>query len=397
MMNLLPLKKARTRLGSTALIAVLALVIAGDVRPDVSQAQTSAKTFTFGAMFPLTGPAAEIGQEFQSGLDMAIDDINAKGGVDGWKLKAIVVDHKGTALGGAQAMNQLVNLDKVPFVITTFTGVALTAQPVAAQNQVLLMNVGGTSNNLLDKPWLYNDQVMGEALNAPLAQHAYDKGGRTAALLTSEDAYGKDDGIAFSGAWTKLGGKIVDSETFPLTATDFTAQLTKIRAAKADVVYVVAVGDTQGLLVNQARALDVKAMMVGPLLTRGLIKLGGKAAEGFIGSGIAVDPNTKDPVAKAFLEAYKAKFNRFPEWDAGTPYEAAKYLAALIHETTRAGADPRSGAALQKTLEAHPAFQNYLSGGQVRLLKNHGSVRALDLMEVRDGKFVTIKLVQPPK
>jgi len=61
--------------------------------------------------------------------------------------------------------------------------------------------------------------------------------------------------------------------------------------------------------VNQARALDIKSLMVGPLLTQGLIKLGGKAAEGFVGSGIAVDPSTKDPVAKAFLDAYKAKYN----------------------------------------------------------------------------------------
>jgi branched-chain amino acid transport system substrate-binding protein len=388
-MKLVPLK--------IALVAAIALAAVGDIQPVVSQAQTNAKTYTFGAMFPLTGPAAEIGQEFETGLDMAVDDINAKGGVDGWKLKAVVVDHKGTALGGAQAMNQLVNLDKVPFVITTFTGVALTAQPIAEQNSVLLMNVGGTSNNLLDKPWLYNDQVMGEPLNAPLAQYGYDKGGRTAALLTSEDAYGKDDGIAFSAAWAKLGGKIVASETFPLTATDFTAQLTKIRAAKPDVLYAVAVGDTQGLLVNQARALDIKSLMVGPLLTQGLIKLGGKAAEGFVGSGISVDPNTKDPVAKAFLDAYKAKYNRLPEWDGGTPYEAVRYLAALIHDVVRAGGDPRSGAALQKALEARPTFQNYLSGGQVHILKDHGSVRALDVQTVRDGKFVTIKVVQPPK
>jgi branched-chain amino acid transport system substrate-binding protein len=397
-MNLVALNVARKRFGGIALIAVLALVTVGEVRPDIVQAQAGSKTFTFGAMFPLTGPGAEIGQEFQSGLDMAIEEINAKGGVDGWKLKSIVVDHKGTALGGAQAMNQLVNLDKVPFVITTFTGVALTAQPIAQQNQVVLFNVGGTSNNLLEKPWLYNDQVMGAPLNAPLAQYGYDNGGRTAALLTSEDAFGKDNGIAFTEAWTKLGGKIVASETFPLTAaTDFTAQLTKIRAAKANVLYVVAVSDTQGLLVKQARALDIKSTMVGPFVTPGLIRLGGKAAEGFIGSGISVNPGTKDPAAKGFLDAYKAKYNRFPNWDEGIGFEAVKYLAVLIHDVTRSGADPRSGAALQKALEAHPSFQNYLSGGQVRFLKDHGSIRAVDLSEVRDGKFVTIKVVQPAK
>jgi branched-chain amino acid transport system substrate-binding protein len=385
------------RLSAIPLIAALTLAAAGNVHPLPSQAQTGAKTFTFGAMFPLSGPAAEIGEEFKRGLDMAIDDVNSKGGVDGWQLKSAIVDHKGTALGGAQAMNQLVNLDKVPFVLTTFTGVALTAQPIAAQNSVLLMNVGGTSNNLLGKPWLYNDQVMGDPLNQPLAQYSYDNHARTAALLTSEDAYGKDDGIAFTSAFTKLGGKIVASETFPLTTTDFTAQLTKIRASNPDVLYIVAVGDTQGLLVKQARALDVKANIVGPLPTTGLITVGGRAAEGFVGSGIAVDPATKDPAAKAFLAAFKTKYNTVPEWDAGTPYEAVHFLVSLIHEAVKSGADPRSGAALLKALEAHPVFQNYLSGGQVRLLSDHGSVRALQLQQVKDGKYVTIKVVQPPK
>jgi branched-chain amino acid transport system substrate-binding protein len=396
-MKLPSFQRPSNRFGLIPLIAVLSLLAVGDIRPVTSQAQESAKTFTFGAMFPLSGPAAEIGSEFQRGLDMAIGDVNAKGGVDGWKLKATVIDHKGTALGGAQAMNQLVNLEKVPFVLTTFTGVALTAQPIAQQNGVLLMNVGGTSNNLLEKPWLYNDQVMGDALNQPLAQYSYEKGARTAALLTSEDAYGKDDGVAFTAGFTKLGGKIVATETFPLTTTDFTAQLTKIRAAKPDVLYVVAVGDTQGLLVKQARALDVKASIVGPLPTVGLVTVGGRAAEGFVGSGIAVDPTTKDPAAKAFLAAFRAKYGGLPEWDNGTPYEAVRFLAGLIHEATRSGGDPRNGATLLKALEAHPTFQNYLSGGQVRLLSDHGSVRALQLQQIKDGKFVTIKVVQPPK
>jgi branched-chain amino acid transport system substrate-binding protein len=386
----------RKRLGLIPLIAMFSLAFAGAVRPAVSQAQAEAKTLEFGAMVPLSGPASDLAVVYQRGISMAVDDINAKGGVDGWKLKAILVDHKGTALGGAQAMNQLVNLDKVPFVLSTFTGVALAAQPIALQNSVVLMNIGGTSNNLLNKPWLYNNQIMGDALNMPLAQYSYDKGARTAALLTSEDAYGKDDGAAFAAAFTKLGGKIVETETFPLTATDFTAQLTKIRATNPDVLYSVSVGDTQGLLVKQARALDIKATMIGPLPTPGLIAVGGKAGDGFVGSTIAVDPATKDPGAKAFFGEYRAKYNNeVPIWGSGTSYEAVRYLATLIHEVVRSGGDPRSGAAIAKALEAHPTFQNYLSGGQVRLLGDHGAQRSVDVQQVKNGAFVTIKTVQP--
>src|SRR5579875_125968 len=376
-----------------SVLAVLILVDFAGTPPAFSQQE---KTYTFGAMFPLTGPAAEIGELFVRGLNMAVDEINAKGGVDGWKLKPIVVDHKGTAQGGVTAMNQLVNLDRVPFVITSFTAVGLAVQPIAAHNQVLLLNVGGTSNNLLNKPWLYNDQVMAGPLNEPLARYMRDQKMSTAALLTSEDAYGRDDGVAFTNAWTSLGGKIVASETFPLAATDFTAQLTKIRAANPQVLYIVAVGDTQGLLVKQARALGITARMIGPLATGGLVKVGGTAAEGFVDTGIAVDPSTSDRAARAFLNAYKAKYGQNTEWDSGTAYEAVHVLATLIHGVIAAKGDPRSGAALLKALEEHPTFQNYLSGGQVTFLKDHGSIRALAVQQIKSGKFVTLKVVKPP-
>jgi len=146
------------RLSVIPLIAAFALV-AGNVHPLPLQAQTGPKTFTFGAMFPLSGPAAEIGEEFKRGLDMAIDDVNSKGGIDGWQLKSVVVDHKGTALGGAQAMNQLVNLDKVPFVLTTFTGVALTHSDRGAEQRASHER-GRHVQQLARQPWLYNDQVM---------------------------------------------------------------------------------------------------------------------------------------------------------------------------------------------------------------------------------------------
>jgi branched-chain amino acid transport system substrate-binding protein len=294
-------------------------------------------------------------------------------------------------------MNQLVNLEKVPFAMTTFAGVGLAAQPIAAQNGVLLLNVGGTSLDLLDKPWLYNDQIIGDPLNAPLAQYAWDHGKRTAALLTSEDPFGKDNGASFVHSFTKLGGTIVASETFALGSSDFSTQLAKIRAANPSVLYVVAVGDTQGLVASQARAADVKALMLGPLVTQSLITTGGKAAEGFVGAGIAVDPTTNDPVAKAFIATFRAKYGRDPEWGNGTPYEGVMYLASLIHEVVRSGGDPRSGAALLKAVDAHPSFHNVLSGGTVSLLKDHGSIRTIAITEVRDGKFATIKVIQPPK
>jgi branched-chain amino acid transport system substrate-binding protein len=360
-----------------------------------SAANAQQKSYTFGAMLPLTGPAASIGTVFQQGLDMAVDKINAKGGVDGWMLKPLVVDHKATAQGGIMAMSQLVNLDHVPYVLSSFSSVALASQPMAAQNHVLLINIGGPSDNLLNQPWLYNNQVMGVTLNDPLAKYLHAHGLRTVALLTSEDAYGRGDAEDFTKAWKKLGGKIVADDTFPINATDFTAQLTKIRSTNPDVLYIVAVGSTQGLLVKQARAFGIKSQIVGPLATEALIKIGGAASNGFLATGIAVDPATTDPAARFFLDAFKSKYGHYPEWDSGTAYEAVHLLADLIHEVDAKHGNPRSGDALLAALKANPGFQNYLASGKVTFRDDHGSSRAVAIQEIKQGNFVTVNITRP--
>jgi ABC-type branched-subunit amino acid transport system substrate-binding protein len=376
---------------ATALMAAGAIAALGVSSPSYAQK----KTYTFGAMLPLTGPAASIGTVFQQGLDMAVDKIDANGGVDGWTLKAIVVDHKATAQGGVMAMSQLVNLDHVPYVLSSFSSVALASQPSAAQNHVLLINIGGPSDNLLNRPWLYNNQVMGVTLNDPLAKYLHERGLKTAALLTSEDAYGHGDAHDFTKSWEALGGKVVAADTFPVDATDFTPQLTKIRGTNPDVLYIVAVGSTQGLLVKQARALGIKSQIVGPLATNALIKVGGAASNGFLATGIAVDPATKDPAARSFLDAFKSKHGQYPEWDSGTAYEAVYLLADLIREVDAKHGDPRSGDALLAALKANPTFQNYLAAGKVTFRDDHGSSRAVAIQEIEDGKFITVKVTQP--
>jgi branched-chain amino acid transport system substrate-binding protein len=375
---------ALAALGSSALVA-----------PTGLRAQTAVKTFTFGAMFPTTGQAAEIGQDQVRGLELAVDEINARGGVDGWRFKGTVVDHKATAAGGVQAINQLVNIERVPFVITSFSGATLAALPIAAQSQVILFNSGGTSVNLLDRPWLYNNAVIGEPLNAPMVDYAWAQGMRTAAIIISEDPLGRDNAPLFAAGFTKRGGRIVASESYSVGSTDFLAQLTKIKATNPQMIYQVGAGDAQGLLVKQTRAIDYKGLLMGPLATPNIYEVGGKAADGFITAAVAIDRTSHNRGVQRFVSSYKAKYSKEPDWVQGCVYEGVFYLADLVHDVMRSGGDPHNGAVLLKAIDANPSFVNVLSGGRVTLQKNHGSIRAVGLSEVRDNKFVTIKVVTP--
>jgi len=367
----------------------------GASAPAKLAASAGAKTYSFGVMIPLTGPAANIGALFTRGLNMAVDEINGSGGVDGWTLQPNSQDHKASAQGGTEAMNQLANIAKVPYVMSSFSGPTLAAQPVAAQNHMLLLNIGGTDSSLLSKPWLYSDQVMAPHLMPPLAEFSFGEGKRKAAMLSSNDPYGDGSRKAFAPAWQKLGGQIVADEQFPINATDFSAQLTKIKAANPDVLMTVAVGQTQGQLVKQARAVGLQVEILGPLATADLITSGGDAANGFVDSGIAVDPKTTDAQAKKFLDAYAAKYKTEAEWDIGTPYEGTYLLRDLIDAVVKSGGDPRSGDALLKALQAHPEFHNYLAGGTVKFAADQSVDRALAIRRVVNGKFEVVKLVSP--
>ncbi|MCA1644821.1 MAG: ABC transporter substrate-binding protein [Chloroflexi bacterium] len=357
-------------------------------------AKPTGASYSFGVLIPITGPAGSVGETFRPGFEMAIDEINNSGGAANMTLEANVQDHKGTAQGGVEAMNQLVNIGKVPYVISTFSSVTLASQPIAAQNKVVLINAGGTDTSLLGKPWLYNDQVMAQDLLPPLAAFGFETG-KKAAMFTSNDAYGDGSRKVFRDSWEKLGGQIVGDELFPLDATDWSAGLNKIKATNPDVVMIVAVGQTQGRLIKQARALGVPGLYVGPLSSNDAINAGGDATEGFVDAGIAIDPNTTDPDAKRFIDTYRQKYGGEVDWPAGTMYESTYLLRDLIEAVVKDGGDPRSGDALLKALQAKGEFKNYLAGGIVRFKADQSVARAIALRKVDHGKFTVVRVIQP--
>lgn len=404
-----PFSWARALLGSMLLLAACSAPQAATspgANPGATAANPAGSTsggtagqaggdYRFGVMIPLTGPGAVIGEAYKRGLDMAVSEINASGGVGGMKLVPDVQDHKGTAQGGTEAMNQLANIDKVPYVVSSFSSSTLAAQPTAAQNKILLMNAGGPDTSMLNKAYLFNNQVMAPSLMPPLAQYVWGQGKRKAALLTSTDPFGDGNRTAFKAGWAKLGGQVVADELFQIGATDFTAQLAKIRSSNPDVILAVAVGQTLGQIVQQARASGITATIVGPLATDDVIRLGGKGAEGFLDDGIAVDPSTTDAGAKHFLDAYKQKYGSYPDWISGTMYESVYLLRDLVQAVQKQGGDPKSGEQLQKALMANPQFHNYLSGGTVKIQADHGIQRDIAIREVKDGKWTVVKTVPP--
>lgn len=355
------------------------------------------EVYKFGTLMPMTGGAAWIGESFLQGIDLALDEINSKGGVDGIKLEAIKEDHKGNPKDGSNAMNKLATLDKVPFVISSFTAVTLAAQPMAATNKVLLINIGGTSTQLLNKPFLYNNQVMVHQVLPPAADYWWSKGCRKLATVVKNDAFGQGVRDVFVESWKKLGGEVVANELYSEGATDFSAQLSKIRLKKPDVIACSLVGATGVALMKQMREIGIKVPVNDTPGDMPSLEKMGEAAQGIVFVACSVDPDTKSPFARHYVNLYRKTFNKEPvDWLPANGYETVYILAELIKRVKKAGGNYNDGTELLDALEKDPEFPTVYDT-KLLFLKDHGVLKKITFRATKfhEGKLETevVKIV----
>lgn len=343
--------------------------------------------YKLGAMIPLTGPIASVTQTYRDGIQLAVDQINEDGGIDGVDIEVIFDDTEGTAEGGVKAMNKLVNLESAPMVISAASAPTLSAQPIAAQTDTLLLTVGSVSPGLLNLDNLFVNAVNLTRLGPILAERLYEEGHRTVAFLGQEDPFGEGSRDAFGPAWEELGGEIVEDQTFPPAGGAISGQLLKIRQADPDVVIVTAIGEVLGQAVKQARAAGLDVPLAGPLATGGLMVAAGDAAEAYEDVALVLDEAADAESAVRFRESFTALEKDPPNWDNGTAYEAVYLYKQLVETAIEEGKDPRDGSVLSDLI-TDATFEDVLQGGDVNFLPDHSVSRAVGLRTVENGAFV---------
>ena len=219
-----------------ALLAALAALVAGSSR--AADPPKDPPVFTIGAILAMTGQASFIGQEMSQGMKQAVDEINAKGGVDGIKLEAAIEDHKG---GGGQdgvaAMNRLVSIHHVQALLTSFSAPTIAIAPIADQQHVLMLNGGAVSAKLVElSPYLFSTRSLATDLARVAIGYAHDTGAKRLAQLQWQNDVGDNIVKIADPLWQKLGGTIVATEAVAQGATNMDTQLAKIRAANPDVI-----------------------------------------------------------------------------------------------------------------------------------------------------------------
>jgi branched-chain amino acid transport system substrate-binding protein len=356
-------------------------------------AASSGDTILVGEVFSLTGGQATFGVSSRNGVEMAIKAANAAGGVKGKKLETRVYDDQGKPEEAANATTRLVSQDHV----------ALILGEVASTNSIAMANVAQPAHVPMVTPTSTNpkvtaigDYVFRVCFIDPFQGFAMAKFARenlklnkVAVLRDLKSDYSTGLTDVFTRKFTEMGGKIVAVETFSQGDSDFRGQLTAIKRANPDGIYVPGYYSEVGVIARQAKELGLTVPIMGGdgWDSEKLFELGGSAVEGnyFSNHYSSDDPS---PRVQQWVAAYKAAYGVVPDALATLAYDAANVAIDAMKR-----APDLSGKSIRDALAQTKDFPGV--AGTITMDDNRNAVKPLVILKVGSGKFEYVTTVTP--
>ena len=354
----------------------------------------SAGTLKVALLFPLSGSVATFGESSKNGAMIAIEEWNAKGGVLGLQIEAIVEDSQCSADPAVNAANKVIDQDGVKYIIGEVCSSASIPVSLIAEekgvlqisptstNDKLTLNADGTTKQYIFRA-CYNDSFQGVVTG----NFALSNLGAKTAFVLSDQGNDYTIGLAdsFTAAFTAGGGTIVGSETYTKNDTDFSAILAKIADAKPDVVFLGDYYNIVNLVMAQAKEKGITAPFIGgdgwDSSDLDLV-----AAEGGYYSN-HYSPDDQRAAVQDWVKKYEAKHCAKPDALATLAYDAANLLFASIE---KAGVNDPA-----KAKDAMAAIQMEGVSGSITFNEKHNPVKAAVMLQVKDGKINYVATVNP--
>ncbi len=337
-------------------------------------------TIKVGVYGDTTGATSSFGLSTKNGVQLAFDEINAAGGVNGKKLEMVFEDDQGTPEKAKTVISKLINQDKVVAVLgEVASSNSLAAAPVAQEAKIPMITPSSTNPKVTEQGdyisrVCFIDPFQGSVM-AKFAANTLKA--KTAAILNDNSSdYSKGLTQFFEQEFTKLGGTVITKQTYAQKDQDFKAQLTQMRDQKPDVIYIPGYYGEVGIIAKQARELG----MTQPLLggdgwdSPELWKLGGAALKpAYISNHYSAD--NPAPEIQNFVKAYQTKFSVAPDSLAALAYDSAKVLADAIK---RAGGT--DSAKLKDAINATKDFKGVT--GIITLDSSRNAVKSAAVLEL---------------
>lgn len=358
------------------------------------------ETIKVAILAPLSGPVPTFGVMTRDGALLAIEEWNAKGGVLGKKITAVVEDSQCTPDPAVNAANKVIDQDKVKYIIGEVCSKAsIPVSEIANAKHVVQVSPTSTNPDVtVGKDGKVKDYIFRACFIDPFqgtvaAKFALDTLKAKTAFILLDQANDYVKGLAefFEKAYTAGGGQIVGKETYTAKDTDFSAILAKVAAAKPDVVYLPDYYNVVNLVTKQAKEKGIKATFVGGDGWDSS-DLDLKAAEGGYYTN-HYSPQDTRPEVQNLVKAFGAKYKddkgqpKVPDALAALAYDATNLLLQGIKE---AGADDPT-----KVKDALKKVSFNAVSGQIKFDANNNPVKSATILAVKDGKVEFNSVVNP--
>jgi len=350
----------------------------------VGFAATGTAEVKVGLILPMTGGIGFVGEAMNQGIQIAIEEANAQGGINGEKIAVMLEDSKSDPKEANNAVAKLLEVDKIKILLgPARSGSVLASKPLVAKAQAVMMapvsthpDVPGADQGVFRT--CPSDAAQG-VIGALLAQKLGLK--KMAALFENTD-YGKGLSDVFVAKAKELGINVPLTLKFTPQDQDFRTQLTKAKGQKIDGLYLVSTSETPNII-KQANLLKLGATIIGAEGTKDpkILERGGKDMEGVWATSPPFWEESPDPATQKFINAFKAKYpGEAPRMFAAQGYDG---MIALIEAMKRKGTDPMAIRAGLLSLKDFPA-----ATGSVTMLPNGDVEKPFAVFRVENGQYV---------
>jgi branched-chain amino acid transport system substrate-binding protein len=358
-----------------------------------TQSQQQSDEILIGEYGSLTGTTATFGISTKNGIQMAIDEANAAGGVLGKKLRVIVEDDQGKPEEAQTVVTKLVNKDRVIAVLgEVASSRSLAGAPVCQQNRIPMVTPSSTNPRVTQiGDYIFRVCFIDPFQGFVMAKFAWNtlKLTQVAVLRDIRNDYSVGLADVFIENFQKFGGKIVADESYSEGDTDFSAQLTSIKAHNPQAIFVPGYYTEVGLIARQSKKLGITVPLMGGdgWDSPKLWEIGGESLNDcYYSNHYSVhDPS---PAIQRYVAEYNKRYNQIPDALSALGYDAARIL---IDAFRRAGTtEPvKVRDALAQTVD-FPGVT-----GKITLDKDRNAVKPAVVLRVKNGKLEYVETVNP--
>ncbi|MXY44986.1 MAG: ABC transporter substrate-binding protein [Dehalococcoidia bacterium] len=317
-------------IGLPVMVILLAVACGTDEEGDGSP-------YRIGVMESLTGAGETYGQVANNAKQMAMDEINAAGGIDGRMLELVVEDSKCSAQDAINAYNKLTDVDGMKIILgTSCSGAMLGVAPLAEADGVVLFSGLASNPDIANAgDYIFRTQISDIEVGIRTGDVLWADGVQALATITEETDYAAGVRRTSVAQFEKNGGRVIAEERYGSDTTDFRSQLTKLIDANPDALHIAPQSEfSAGTIVKQARELGYEGPIYGETITVGTtaLNIAGDAATGLKAITAAPDPNNAK--AQEVLANFRKRFNYITlPWHLGSAYDDVNIAAECLRQT----------------------------------------------------------------